>query len=202
MPSGVIEREFMKFLFGFIIIIIIGSLTYFFTQTKNPKVNDELTTIDQLNQKQLETKNDPQIIKTKISGASSKDLTKSAQTDDPSDTQADELQVTDSPERNDTPQEDDDFEGMDSSDETPEYSEEVSGEDFKEFIGIALEELEAGDELAEAIITEMVKIAEAQPDHLDQVKYFYRACADKANISNDNQQLCLKLLEKINEPSN
>ena len=79
----------------------------------------------------------------------------------------------------------------------PEYSEDVSAEDFKEFISVALEELSAGEEMAEAIITEMQKIAQAQPNHLDQVKYFYRECAQNSTLSSDNQRLCREFLEKI-----
>lgn len=83
--------------------------------------------------------------------------------------------------------------------DTPEYSEEVSEEDFKEFISVALEELSSSDDMAEAIIVEMQKIGAAQPDHIEQVKFFYRECATNTSLSSDNQQLCQSFLEKIDE---
>lgn len=179
----------MKILFGFIILIIVGSLAYFFTQTQTKPINDEPTTIEKLNTNPLENeKND-------INNSSSE----SQQNSDLIEEKKDSTNNTDTDSGSSEKVNSDSIEEMD---DTPEYGEEVSSEDFKEFIGIALEELDSGDEMAEAIITEMIKIAEAQPDHVDQVKSFYRACAEKPNLSNENQQLCLKLLEKISEPSN
>ncbi len=188
----------MKFLFGFITVLLVGAIIFFFTKKNDSSDIDEPTTIEKLNNQSesIETTKNQDAHnhshgQTKKNESSAYEDT-SLRDDDSAETEEERISAEESLEENS----DEDM------DDTPEYSEEVSSEDFKEFIGIAIEELEAGDELAEAIITEMIKIAEAQPDHVDQVKGFYRACSEKSGVSNDNQQLCLKFLEKLNEQSN
>lgn len=188
----------MKFLIGFITVLLVGAIIFFFTKKNDSSEIDKLTTIEKLNNQSEST----EITRIQDSNNHSHGPTNtnevnaneesSSEDDDSAETEEQKISAEESSEENS-------YEDMD---DTPEYSEEVSSEDFKEFIGIAIEELEAGDELAEAIITEMIKIAEAQPDHVDQVKGFYRACSEKSGVSNENQQLCLKFLEKLNEQSN
>ena len=182
----------MKILFGFIAIIIVSSLFYFFTSTKND-VGTEQTVMEKMQEESPEEEN------TNISTTEEKETV----AEDDNQNQG----VTNSPIEND-----DNEQTIDREDKTdqaqeeialdendiPEYSEEVSGEDFKEFITVALEELSGGEEMAEAIITEMQKIAQAQPNHIDQVKFFYRECSQSSTLSVDNQRLCKEFLDKIN----
>ena len=78
---------------------------------------------------------------------------------------------------------------MDSS-EIEEYSEEVSDEDFNEFLGAALEEISEDPEMARAIIVEMAKIYKVQPDHQQKIIQFYEDCASNSKIPNEIKNIC------------
>ena len=183
----------MKILYGFIVVLLIGGLIFFFNQNDSTETEQQLTEIQKIQ------KDKPKRL---VKNPSQKIVENEKVEDNPIETQNNQ---TGEKKQNIDRYTDEEFQELDYDeqeeliDDTPEYSEEVSSEDFKEFIGIALEELDSGDELAEAIITEMFKIAQAQPDHLDQVRGFYRTCSNKNEISSDNQELCIKFLEKINE---
>ena len=189
----------MKILFGFISVLLVGAIIFFFTtkdSSDNPK---EMTVIEKLNQ-QKDSKPHQN-----YDNEGSQNLDKTSEVPEkPYVSKKTQSQNTrEARLENDDPiLEPSDEEIYEDMDDTPEYSEEVSSEDFKEFIGIAIEELDSGDELAEAIITEMIKIGNAQPDHIDQVKDFYRTCTQKTELSNENRDLCLKFLEKLNENNN
>ena len=185
----------MKILFGFIAIIIVSSLFYFFTSTKNDVVTEE-TVMEKM---QNESPGEEGEENTNISTTEEKETV--AEDDNKPQGLTNSMRENDDNEQNidaeDKIEQTQEEIVLDESD-IPEYSEEVSGEDFKEFITVALEELSGGEEMAEAIITEMQKIAQAQPNHIDQVKYFYRECSQSSTLSIDNQRLCKEFLDKIN----
>lgn len=187
----------MKILFGFIAILFIAATYIFVTQEDSlDDTSPEETIVEELNSKNTMHE------KTNTTTKNKYNSTTKQEDDDRYPTREDEREMdTEIPESEENQMTEADLEDFnDREDEdVPEYSEEVSSEDFKEFIGIAIEELDSGDELAEAIITEMIKIAQAQPDHIEQVKNFYQVCSQKSDISTENQELCLKYLETLNE---
>ena len=190
----------MKVLFSLIFILLIGAATFYFTRSTDTNQTNDLTIIEKLNQQESippqEKNNDlPEASATRKSEEMNDNKTEAV-------SRSQDVLIDDDDEDDDEDEEIDEYDDQDDDQDVPEYSEEVSSEDFKEFIGIAIEELESGDELAEAIITEMIKIAQAQPDHIQQVKSFYLECSEKPGISSENQKLCIKYLEQINESSN
>ena len=76
------------------------------------------------------------------------------------------------------------------SSEIEEYSEEVSDEDFNEFLGAALEEISEDPEMARAIIVEMAKIYKVQPDHQQKIIQFYEDCASNSKIPSEIKNIC------------
>ena len=184
----------MKALIGFILILFVSSIIYFFI-TLNDKVDDGPTEIDKLNQmsQSSETLSDEDENQEKEFKNSLDD--KRNEKKAPERNQERPINRDDEAEENILEEQEEDI----NTEDIPEYSEEVSSDDFKEFIGVALEELSAGDEMAEAIIVEMEKIAKAQPDHLEHVRHFYQECQRNPNLSSANQKLCQDYLEKISE---
>ena len=73
-----------------------------------------------------------------------------------------------------------------------EYSEEVSDDDFNEFLSAAQEEIMDDPEIAEAIIGEMSKIFKVQPDHQQKIIRFYEECAGNAKLPEKIRNLCDK----------
>ena len=182
----------MKVLFGFILILFIGAVVFFINHSEEIKEIEE-TEIERLNRAdQMPSDKESNFTQEEnLLDDSEADLISNPN-------QPPQIEIEEEYAENDDSEEKSEIEDLIDED-VPEYSEEVSSEDFKEFIMIALEELESGDEMAEAIITEMIKIGRAQPDHIEQVKSFYKSCSEKSNISDNNQQLCLKYLEKLND---
>ena len=179
----------MKALFIFVLVLLLSSVVYFFA-SKNEDLSGP-TEIEKLNnQASNPHKVDPSPSREKTSSPNNETL------EHDHDNHNHQHQHNHHSRDGDQEEEivrDGDYE------DTPEYSEEVSEEDFKEFISVALEELSSSDDMAEAIIVEMQKIGAAQPDHLEQVKFFYRECATNTSLSSDNQQLCQSFLDKIDE---
>ena len=184
----------MKVLISIAVILLTLGLFYFFTANQNNLKNyNQETTIEKLQSEQSEEnnetpqlKNDAETIKTE-----EEDIIEQEEKS----VNNDENVTENNPLSNQDISEGSIDENSSSNDS--EYSEEVSSEDFKEFIDVALEELDAGQEMAEAIITEMEKIAKAQPDHLEHVKNFYRTCISKSTLSEENQNLCRQALENF-----
>ena len=79
----------------------------------------------------------------------------------------------------------------------PEYAEQVSKEDFQEFITAAIEELDSGEDMAVALALEMRKIQVAQPLHQDIIRTFYEECLQKENLASEVKNLCRKSLDEL-----
>ena len=79
----------------------------------------------------------------------------------------------------------------------PEYAEQVSKEDFQEFITAAIEELDSGEDMAIALALEMKKIQIAQPLHRDIIQTFYEECLQKNNLSVEVKNLCRESLDEL-----
>ena len=188
----------MKLLYGSIILLLIGSLTYFLTRNQDPSPEIEtLTEMEKLKESQ-KSENMPQRRNEKAQPPKKikeqkRSLKKGYQEPDERDQNAITRIENDDPEEQLPEEPDYDDE------EIPEYSEEVSSDDFQECITVAVEEIDSGEEMAEAIISEMAKIAQAQPDHIEYVRNFYRECQKKSSISTENQELCRNQLEALNE---
>ncbi len=77
------------------------------------------------------------------------------------------------------------------------YGEEVSHEDFADFITTALEEIIEEDEATSiAIVSEMGKIVDAQPSHKDEGLRFFRSCLENAKLNEQVKSHCQQELEK------
>ena len=77
------------------------------------------------------------------------------------------------------------------------YGEEVSREDFADFITTALEEITEEDEPTSlAIVSEMGKIVDAQAAHRDEGLRFFRGCVEHAKLSDRIKDRCRQELEK------
>ena len=90
-------------------------------------------------------------------------------------------------------QREDDFEqdsSLSDDQELEEYAEEVSDEDFGEFLGAALEEISEDPEMAKAIVVEMAKIYQVQPNHQQKILQFYEDCARSSKIPNEIKNIC------------
>ena len=83
-------------------------------------------------------------------------------------------------------EEENDYEDQD----LQEYSEKVSDEDFSEFLGAALEEISEDPEMARAIVVEMAKIYQVQPDHQQKIIQFYEDCARSSKIPDEIKNVC------------
>jgi len=79
---------------------------------------------------------------------------------------------------------------LNNNEELEEYSEEVSDEDFSEFLGAALEEISEDPEMARAIVVEMAKIYKVQPDHQEKIIQFYEDCANSPKLPNEIKNMC------------
>jgi hypothetical protein len=80
--------------------------------------------------------------------------------------------------------------------EDSDYSEPVDKEDFADFVNAAIEELESDEVMANAIVTEMVKILEAQPALEDEGIRFYRQCIQKGKVAATVKEKCTAELKK------
>lgn len=79
----------------------------------------------------------------------------------------------------------------------PEYAENVSREDFQEFINAAIEELDSGEGMAIALTLEMRKIQIAQPNYRDIVKTFYEKCLYHETLTAKVKDICRKSLDEL-----
>lgn len=119
--------------------------------------------------------------------------------EEPEEVQPDEEPVSDSPPMGDLDPEvyDDEpereFEG---EMEEEDYSEPVDKEDFVDFVNAALDELETDEAMATAIVREMGKILDAQPQLQDEGARFFRACLNKS-VSANVKSRCQAELNRI-----